>query len=660
VFLVLSLLAGSAPPLVAADEPVEVIDIIASPTETVQRRAVTGFATAIDPETHADKLETLSEALAESVGVQVRRFGGLGAFSTMSIRGSSANQVQVYLDGIPLSRARNETVNLADLPLDSLERIEVYRGTAPVMFGAGGIGGVVNLVTKPPSTEPVTDFTAGYGSFETRKVVAAHTRKVGPFELLGFVTYLGSKGDFTFLDDRGTEQNPADDRETTRRDNAFDSVEGLFKGAWSSPDGLRVDLTSETFFKDQGLPGAGNRNDLPQSASLRDLRALNYLRATRPGLLDAKLDLIGTLFGIYERLGLSDRQNKLGGGNQDGQDTTSVVGGNLGATYALTESHAVEGMTELSYERLAPFSDLPEPTNYPDQTRWHGALAVQDRAAFLDERILVVPTLRYEHLRDSFTEVDLQGRPVPPRHTDDRDLWTPALGISVSPQPWLLLKGNISRQQRAPNFSELFGHTGTVTGESKLKPETGINRDVGLVLQHQPQHWLDRVRLEYAYFNNDIDDLIVLKLLGQGRFKPQNVNGARVRGHEVALATTWFGHFDLDANYTHQDSENLDPDYRYKQLPLRPADELYTRLTFFGSPGKLFYEFNLVDGNYLDSANYDHVRERDVHTLGLTLTPWQSLALTFEVRNLTDNQIADVGKFPLPGRSFFGTIKLNL
>jgi iron complex outermembrane receptor protein len=651
---------GTALPVLAADEPVEVMEIVGSPTETVQRRAVTGFAAAIDPETHAEQLETLSDALAESVGVQVRRFGGLGAFSTMSIRGSSANQVQIYLDGIPLSRARNETVNLADLPLDSLQRIEVYRGTAPVMFGAGGIGGVVNLVTKPPSTEPVTDLAAGYGSFETRKVVVAHTRKVGPVELLAFLTYLGSKGDFTFLDDRGTEQNPDDDRETTRHDNAFDSVEGLVKGAWSSADGLRLDLTSEVFFKDQGLAGAGNRNDLPQSASLRDLRTLNYLRATRPGLLSERLDLTGTVFGIYERLGLSDRQNKLGGGNQDGRDMTSVVGGNLGATYSLADFHAVECMTEVSHERLAPFSELSEPTNYPDQTRWHAALAVQDRVAFFDERVLVAPTLRYEHLHDSFTDVDIQGRPVPPRHTNDRDLWTPALGISLHPQPWLLLKANISRQQRAPNFSELFGRTGTVTGESKLKPETAINRDVGLVLEHRPQHWLDRVRLEYAYFNNDIDNLIVLRLLGQGRFKPQNVNGARVRGHEVSLSTTWLGHLDLDANYTHQESENLNPDYRHKELPLRPADELYTRLTFFGSPGKLFYEFNLVDGNYLDSANYDHVPERDVHTIGLTLTPWESLALTFEVRNLTDNQISDVGKFPLPGRSFFGTVKLTM
>ena len=39
------------------------------------------------------------------------------------------------------------------LPLDCLDRIEVYRGTVPVGFGGGGIGGVVNLVTRPPSAE---------------------------------------------------------------------------------------------------------------------------------------------------------------------------------------------------------------------------------------------------------------------------------------------------------------------------------------------------------------------------------------------------------------------------------------------------------------------------------------------------------------------------
>src|SRR5262249_14148863 len=153
---------------------------------------------------------------AEAAGVQVQRYGGLGAFSTISIRGSSANQVPVFLHGVPLSQSQDQTVDLSTLPLDSLERIDVYRGTIPVGFSGASIGGVVILVAKPPSATPSTELEAGYGSFETRKVVATHTQEAGGFDVLGHVSYLGSKGDFTYFDDNGTPENPTDDGETTR------------------------------------------------------------------------------------------------------------------------------------------------------------------------------------------------------------------------------------------------------------------------------------------------------------------------------------------------------------------------------------------------------------------------------------------------------------
>lgn len=66
--------------------------------------------------------------------------------------GSSADQVSIYLDGILLNTASSGAVNLADLPLDNVEKIEVYRGTSPAKFAASGIGGVVNIVTKKGET----------------------------------------------------------------------------------------------------------------------------------------------------------------------------------------------------------------------------------------------------------------------------------------------------------------------------------------------------------------------------------------------------------------------------------------------------------------------------------------------------------------------------
>ena len=82
-------------------------------------------------------------------GTVVRRLGGLGDYSAVSIRGSSFRQVQVYLDGVPLNPDGSATVNLSELPLSAFERVEIYRGNAPPSFAAAPIGGVCLLYTSP-------------------------------------------------------------------------------------------------------------------------------------------------------------------------------------------------------------------------------------------------------------------------------------------------------------------------------------------------------------------------------------------------------------------------------------------------------------------------------------------------------------------------------
>src|SRR3989338_8117384 len=66
---------------------------------------------------------TLPEVLSEEVGLQVRRYGGLDDFATLSIRGSTSEQVQIYLDGGPINAAQGGAVNIASIPLSQIEKI---------------------------------------------------------------------------------------------------------------------------------------------------------------------------------------------------------------------------------------------------------------------------------------------------------------------------------------------------------------------------------------------------------------------------------------------------------------------------------------------------------------------------------------------------------
>jgi iron complex outermembrane receptor protein len=264
-------------------------------------------------------------------------------------------------------------------------------------------------------------------------------------------------------------------------------------------------------------------------------------------------------------------------------------------------------------------------------------------------------------LRDSVSELPRTSNvPAGPRETKHIDLYNPSIGAQLRLLPQLRLRGNLGRYQRAPTFVELFGNRGIVRGNPDLDPEEALNRDVGLVLEVEQLGWVSAVHAEYAYFNNDVDDVIVLVQVSQDTFRPRNVGKARIRGHEVTLRATLLDHLSLSLNYTNQDPEIRSGSQKGNQLPGRPTDELYLRTELFNRFGRLFYEFNLVGGNFVGEANLNRVPTRNVHTLGITSSIPSWLTIGFEARNVTDDQISDVLDFPLPGLSFFGTVRAKL
>jgi TonB-dependent Receptor Plug Domain len=212
-------------------------------------RETSTFATTIDTSEATAKVQSVADVLSESVGVQVRRFGGLGAFSTVSIRGSTPNQVEVYLDNVLLNTANAGLVDLGSVPLDNVDHIEIYRGFAPLQLGAGSIGGAINLVTRPAAGVTTNSASASYGSFDTRKVTLYRSQG---FDRLGYVVlfnYTESLGDFTFLDDNGTPYNTLDDAIVRRQNNDFRSFNGNAKGE-AILGGWQLTLSNDIYTKD--------------------------------------------------------------------------------------------------------------------------------------------------------------------------------------------------------------------------------------------------------------------------------------------------------------------------------------------------------------------------------------------------------------------------
>ena len=211
--------------------------------------------------------------------------------------------------------------------------------------------------------------------------------------------------------------------------------------------------------------------------------------------------------------------------------------------------------------------------------RLHATLAGEDEVLLLDDRLSLVPGLRWEVFRDNFAGG--AGPPATPASVQVRDFFSPHFGMRAEPVPGLTLLANVGRYAREPNLEELFGNRGVVVGNPQLRPEVAFNRDVGFHLELPDlPHVVTRAALEYAYFDNTIDDLIVLVQNSQNIVQPQNVTQAHVTGHELVVRGRLAERLGLVANYTHERARDVGdvPFLHGKQLPGRPADEAYARL----------------------------------------------------------------------------------
>ena len=88
----------------------------------------------------------LGEVLARTQGVAVQRSSGLGSETRIFLNGLTDDQVRFFLDGIPLDLT-GYPFGMANIPVNLVDRIEIYRGVVPVRFGADALGGAINLVS---------------------------------------------------------------------------------------------------------------------------------------------------------------------------------------------------------------------------------------------------------------------------------------------------------------------------------------------------------------------------------------------------------------------------------------------------------------------------------------------------------------------------------
>ena len=168
---VVALLAAFALPAFAQSDAV-IVNATRFPEDVARFPASVTVLTAEDIRDSAAR--TLPELLSEQVGLTLKDFYGNNAAATsVDLRGFGATATQntlILVDGRRVTDVDLSGVQWSAIPLASVERIEILRGTGAVLYGDGASAGVVNIVTRSPLKQgrraDALGRVASYGTLE--------------------------------------------------------------------------------------------------------------------------------------------------------------------------------------------------------------------------------------------------------------------------------------------------------------------------------------------------------------------------------------------------------------------------------------------------------------------------------------------------------------
>ncbi len=596
---------------------------------------------------------SIGETLAQAAGLRVLQYGGLGAFSTVSVRGAPAAHTAVLVDGEPVQSAAHSVTSLSDVPGAAIERIEVYRGSSPLSWGMPAPAGAVNLVTLPTARGLDARFVRG--SFDTWEGVARGSAVMGTVVLALNTGYQGSHGDYRFFDDNGTPFESGDDSTTTRINNRFGATHAIAGLTWTARRDLIVRAREDWFRKTQGLPGLASIQAKSAERSME--RSVSRVDIERPARGAWPLARVRGS-ARRERGQFRDTAGELGLGRWRTDDRFAGERAGVDLEWpVLPLGLSVRGTADAGTERARTTNSADAYADPPTSRRNAQGTALALRLTAPGGRAMLHAARRWDRIRDELRGLATAG--LARRIDVTRETSAPQLGASVRPFRALELRGNWTDAERVPDFTELFGDGGGVYGNLLLHPERTRMWDAGAVFTWRLGAC--DAHAQWAHFETRSENLIHYFPASNG-VKALNLERARTRGNEFELAVGPLAGFRVTAAHTRQSGEDRSTVgyWSGKQLPLLPATQLDARAAWASSRFGGYVDAFRLGPSFLDRSNRTRVASRALIGAGIWLELPGALRASLEGRNLGDQRATDIAGYPLPGRTLFVALESSI
>jgi len=117
---------------------------------------------------------TLADLLQGEAGIEFGRNGGMGSTTSLFLRGQNSKNIAVFIDGVRSPVDQIGSLQITDLPLAQIERIEILRGNASALYGDAAVGGVINVFTRQGVGKPAPYGSATLGGYGLKELNAGY------------------------------------------------------------------------------------------------------------------------------------------------------------------------------------------------------------------------------------------------------------------------------------------------------------------------------------------------------------------------------------------------------------------------------------------------------------------------------------------------------
>lgn len=637
-------------------------------------------------------------------GVRVREEGGMGSAVNIMLNGIGGKGVRILMDNIPIDLLGSGAA-LNNLPVNMIERVEIYKGVIPVKFGSDALGGVINVVPKAMNKDFV-DASLTYGSWNTQQATLRMGTRLGQdigVSVNGF--YNHSDNNYwmhnvdVLVDELGNEEK-ADarrfhDKYTSALGEAVLSIENK---SWA--DMLRMNISFSDTHKDWQH---GITAETPWGKAFSEEQNVNVaVTWKKSGMLHEKLDLsvvggynhkdqlfIDTAARVYywnNKYITNQLMKGESGFFSDGRTPDKNIDNTFGRThwlYTLNDVNEISLTTLFTRETLSGHDERGTVTYGTDplagqQTMLKNYAGLSWERHVWDDRITNIASLKHFYTKAKIADIASDNSFQGFEETTSSGLGYGDALKCVLAQAWSATVG-YEYTLRQPDALEIFGDYVQVGPSAGLRPERSHNINAGLRYNRTDRQGVSGEA--NAFFRATTDRIFLVTTQAFTLPAYMNLQNTRTKGVEAEVRYRR-NHFTAYANGTYQDirlesvDENgtIKPRYVGARVPNVPYLFGNTGLTLtipnvFVEAGSLqfSYGFNYVhrfflsweiDGNKSTKAD---IPAQNLHNTSVAyLFPQERASISVECRNFTDQRAYDNYQVEKPGRSVYVKLRMYL